>query len=220
MEANLICPKCRAEIPLADVNVATDIALCRQCEKNWSYSELIGDSRLPRVDLQNPPHGAWFHETFPNAFEVGISTRSAAAFVLVPFMCAWSGLSLGGIYGKQFYQHRFDLPESLFGVPFILGTLIMGGLVVMSIFGKITVRVNGDDGVIFWGIGPVGWRRRFNWRDVTGIRLTESNSRRSSVYQQITIDGKKTLNFGIGSNNQRLNFMLAALRRKLRESGR
>ena len=36
-----VCPKCRGAIPLDDVNVATDIALCRRCEQTFAYSELI-----------------------------------------------------------------------------------------------------------------------------------------------------------------------------------
>jgi len=220
METKLLCPKCRAEIPLADVNVTTDIALCRRCEKTWSYSELIGDSRLPNLDLQNPPGGAWFHETAPNAFEVGVTTRSATAFFLVPFMCVWSGFSLGGIYGTQFRQGHFNLSQSLFGIPFILGTLLFGSIAVMTVAGKITVKVNGDDGAIFTGVGPVGWRRKFNWRDVTDIRRTEYYGRRGSVSQQITFDGQKQLNFGSNLGGGRLDFMFAVLRRKWRESGR
>jgi hypothetical protein len=30
MKSAPVCPKCRAEIPLEDVNVSKDIALCRQ----------------------------------------------------------------------------------------------------------------------------------------------------------------------------------------------
>jgi hypothetical protein len=217
MQAKISCPKCRSEIPLDDVNVATDIALCRNCGQTWSYADLIGDN-MADVDLMNPPKGSWYREQPPRRFEIGSSTRSPSAFFLVPFMCVWSGFSLGGIYGSQFTKGHFELGQSLFGIPFILGTLLFGSIAVMSVCGKITVAVDDDEGILFMGVGPIGWRRRFNWRKVTAIKCTESYNRRS-VSQQITFEGEKRLNFGSNLKDERLDFMLGALRKKWRESG-
>ncbi len=220
MGTKIVCPKCRAEIPLEDVNVATDLALCRQCGQTWSYAELINDSKSPDFDSRTPPSGAWFREMPPGGFTVGVSTRSPVAFFLVPFMCVWSGFSLGGIYGTQFHKGQFNFGMSLFGIPFILGTLLFGSIAVMSVCGKVTVTVEGDNGVIFTGVGPIGWRRRFNWRNVSAIRRSEKYGNRGSVSHQITLEGEKRLNFAAGVKDDRLDFMLATLRRKWRESGR
>jgi len=217
MQTKIICPQCHSEIPLEDVNVSTNIALCRLCGQTWSYAELIEDNPTD-FDLMNPPKGAWYRERPPRGFEVGASTRSAVAFFLVPFMCVWSGGSLGGIYGSQLAKRHFSLGESLFGIPFILGTLLFGSIAVMSMCGKVCVTVEGDDGILFMGVGPIGWRRRFNWQKVTSIRRTESYNRRS-LSQQITFEGEKRLNFGSNLKDDRLNFMLTALRKKWRESG-
>lgn len=219
VQQEAICPRCRAEIPLDDINVSKDVALCRACGRTWSYADLIKDDNEYR-DLKNPPSGAWFRETSPRAFEVGVSTRSAIAFFLVPFMCVWSGFSLGGIYGSQFTKGHFELGPSLFGIPFILGTLLFGSIAVMSVCGKVVVNVDGDNGVIFTGVGPIGWRRRFNWRNVSGIRRTERYGNRGSVSQQITFDGEKRLDLAAGVKDERLDFMFAVLREKWRESGR
>ena len=215
----MVCPKCRAEIPLDDVNVATDIALCRQCGQTWSYADLIEDNKISDYLPSAPPGGTWFRETGPRAFEVGVTTRSAIAFFLVPFMCVWSGGSLGGIYGTQFAKGHFDLGQSLFGIPFILGTLLFGSIAVMSVCGKTTVKVDGDEGVIFTGVGAVGWRRRFNWRSVSAIRRTEKTGNRGSTSEQITFEGEKRMNFAAGIKTERLDFLLAILRKKWRESG-
>jgi hypothetical protein len=96
----LICPNCRAEIPLADTNVSTDIALCRHCEKTFSFAELNQDQAVVDVDLSHPPRGVWYRNQ-ANEFEVGATTRSAAGFFLVPFTLVWAGGSMGGIYGTQ-----------------------------------------------------------------------------------------------------------------------
>jgi len=220
MPSKNLCPKCRSEIPLEDVNVATDIALCRQCGQTWSYADLVEENQVEDFNSISPPRGTWFQETPPRRFEVGISTRSPIALFLVPFMAVWSGGSLGGIYGSQIAKGHFNLGMSLFGIPFLLGTLFLGSTALMAVCGKVTVSVDGDDGVIFTGVGPFGWRRRFNWRKVSSIRRTEKSGNRGSVSQQITFEGERQLNFASGAKSERLNFMLAMLRKKWRESSR
>jgi hypothetical protein len=217
--SNITCPKCRTEIPLTDVNVSTDIALCRRCGQTWSYSELVDESKFSKFDPQTTPSGAWLRDSNPRRFEVGVSTRSPIAFFLVPFMCVWSGFSLGGIYGHQIWSRHFDWQQSLFGIPFILGTLLFGSFAVMSVCGKIVVTIDGDEGVVFTGVGPIGSRKRFNWRNVSGIRRTERYGKRGAVTQQITLDGEKQLTFGSGVSDDRFHFLLSTLHRKWRESG-
>ncbi len=220
MQSKLMCPKCRMEIPLDDVNVSKDIALCRQCGQTWSYADLIEDSEISDAVPPTPPRGAWFRENPPRGFVVGVSTRSAIAFFVVPFMCVWSGFSLGGIYGSQIVKRHFQPALSLFGIPFFLGTLFLGSVAIMAVCGKVVVTVDGDNGTIFTGVGPIGWRRRFDWRKVATVRRTESYGSRGAVTQQITFDGEKRLNFAGGIKSERLDFMLAVLRKKWRESGR
>ena len=219
MDTKTICPKCAKEIPLGDVNVATDVALCRRCGQAWSFADLLADARLIPTEHLSPPRGAWLREPGPGEFEVGVSTRSPIAFFLVPFMCVWSGGSLGGIYGTQIAKGHFELAPSLFGIPFFIGTLFLGSLTLMSVFGKVVVKVRGDEGVVFIGVGPVGWSRRFNWRRVSGIRLTEKWGNRGTTSQQITLEGEKRIDFGTGLSNERIDFLFGTLRRKWRESG-
>ena len=218
MRSKLICLKCRSEIPLADVNVSTDIALCRQCGQTWSYADLLADRESADINTMEPPRGAWFNDLSPGTFEVGVSTRSAAALFLVPFMCVWSGFSLGGIYGSQFIKGQFDPKLSLFGIPSVLGTLLFGSIALMTVCGKVVVKVDGENGTVFTGVGPIGWRRRFNWRGVSAVRCTESHGRRGSVSKHVRFEGEKSLAFATGVKDERLNFMLAVLRRKWQES--
>ena len=162
MSAKILCPRCRTEISLEDGNVSKDLALCRQCGQTWSYADLNEESKVSNFVPSEPPSGAWYWETGPRTFEIGATTRSSLAIFLVPFMCVWSGGSLGGIYGTQIAKRHFELGISLFGIPFLLGTLLFGSVAMMSLCGKVTVKVDDDDGVIFTGVGPIGWRRRFS----------------------------------------------------------
>jgi hypothetical protein len=219
VNGKIICPACHSAISLNDVNVSTDIALCRRCDQIWSYAELNEESKMSGFTPSAPPAGTWYQETGPQSFVVGSTTRSAVAFFLVPFMCVWSGFSLGGIYGSQIIKREFNLTSSLFGIPFVLGTILFGSIAVMSVCGKVAVRATGDKGIIFMGVGPIGWRRRFNWRKITAIRKTDRVGSRGSTFEQITFEGEKRLNFAAGIKTERLDFMLAVLRKKWRESG-
>ena len=210
MVSKPLCPKCRKEIPLDDVNVAKDIALCRRCGESWAFSDLLESVSARSVDLANPPRGAWFVRHPPLGFEVGASTRSGAALFLIPFLCVWSGFSLGGIYGSQIHKRQFDLMNSLFGIPFLLGTAVLSSLALMSICGKVVVRVAGDEAVIFVGVGPIGWRRRCNWRKVSSIKRTEKLNN-GNTSQRLTIEGEKRIDFGTGLKSERQDFMLGAL---------
>ena len=64
-------------------------------------------------------------------------------------MLVWSGASLGGIYGTQIIDREFDLIQSLFGIPFILGSLLFWTLALMAIWGKVEITLNNKGGKIF-----------------------------------------------------------------------
>jgi hypothetical protein len=209
------CPACHQPIPLVDVNVATDVALCRSCEKPFSYAEILERATRGGVDLNRPPAGARFERSM-RGFEVTATTRSIFALFIVPFMCVWSSGALGGIYGRQLREGRFDLGQSLFGLPFLLGTLVFGGVALMTIAGKVQVQVEGDEGSVFTGVGPVGWRRRFDWSEIRAVYLSQKSGRRGSS-EQITLEGQTQINFGIGLSSERRYFLLSALRQMLRE---
>lgn len=138
--------------------------------------------------ISNPPKGTWYergiHETV-----FGASTRSPIAIFLIPFMCAWSGLSLGGIHGSQIKKGEFDLTMSLFGLPFLIGTIILGSVVLMSLFGKVEVTL-GQKSKVFLGVGPIGWSRYFDWHSIKTIREELSNFRRNGRAQMgIVLEG-------------------------------
>ena len=215
MRVKLACPKCQAEIPPADFNVATDIALCRHCEETYSFAELSQERAAAEVDIARPPRGAW-HRSQGNEFEVGSVSRSGIAFFLVPFTLFWSGLSLGGIYGSQIAKGQFNLEQSLFGLPFLIGTMILVPVTLMTIFGKVVVRGSGDQGGVFIGVGPVGWTKKFRWSEVRLARMSltkwKQNHRTLPV---IELDGPKPVRFGSQLSEARREFMLAVLRRRV-----
>ena len=211
-----ICPKCQNAFPPEQVNAGTDAAYCPLCAEAYRLSELIEAGQSAEGDLGEPPRGAWFQAGI-NEWEVGATTRSPAAFFLVPFMGVWSGCSLGGIYGGQIMRGRFDPFMSVFGLPFVAGTLLFGSIAVMTVCGHIRLRVRGDDAEAFAGVGAIGWRRRFAWPDIT--KITDGASRVNHSGQRsggISLQGNgRVINFATGVTEERRQFLMAVLRRML-----
>jgi hypothetical protein len=209
------CPKCRADVPPANVNVAADTVWCAGCSEAFALSDLVGkrDDPVGEAPIEvppEPPRGAWFEKNF-DGWEVGATTRSPIAFFLVPFMCVWSGGSLGGIYGTQIANGQFSLGMSLFGIPFLLGTLLFGSIALMAVCGKIVVRVREERGEVFTGVWRFGWRRRFDPEGIRRVYENEKPGRRGSS-SEIVLEGDERITLGSGLNENRRYFMLQVLR--------
>jgi hypothetical protein len=214
------CPSCRATIGMDDINVSTDLALCRVCGKTFSFSAIAGGSAAEGPDLAAPPAGAWF-EQLPDGFRVGASTRSWMALFLVPFACVWSGISLTGIYGKQITSGQLDIGSSIFGLPFLIGTFFLVGMCLMTVAGKTEITRSGDRLSLFSGVGPIGWTRNYQWSDFSNVR---EDSRRNGINWNrqgqiaVLLEGKRRAAFGSMWNEERRYFVLSALRKMLRDS--
>lgn len=115
------------------------------------------------------PKGAICESTF-EGFRIECSTRSAQAFFLVPFTLAWAGISLGGIYGRQLTSSAFNLGESLFGIPFVIGSFFLIGKTLSSIFGVVRFELKGDTLYYFSGLQPLGKRQQIDWRSLQSAR--------------------------------------------------
>jgi hypothetical protein len=211
----LSCPKCGVQIPIEEVNIAKDLARCTRCAQIYPASQLL--ELDDGVQLDAPPSGARFSRG-ADGFVVEATTRSPIAVFLVPFMCVWSGGSIVGIYGGQIKSGEFSLGMSLFGLPFLIMGGMLWGMALMAIAGKVRVRVRGDQGEIFTGVGLFGFRRRFSWNGVRRISRSNASTRYpGSNASALEIEGREAQIFGTGLNAQRQAFMHSVLRKMLAE---
>lgn len=211
------CPNCDAQMNPEDVNVGADTAFCRKCDEAFALSKLIHMEEAAAVDLDHPPKGAWFERTF-DGFTVGATTRHPAAFFIVPFMCVWSGGSLGGIYGSQIATGNYSVILSLFGIPFLLFSILFWAIALMTVCGRVVLKVEGTAGGILTGVGSIGRKKLFNWLDVSGVR--EQQARADSPGHQgakIVLEGKERVEFGKMLRQERRYFIVQVLRKMLAE---
>lgn len=211
MKMKIQCPKCKSIVPSDQINVSTDLAFCPNCSEGFKISESIDLGEINETVLDNPPKGAWFRQEYDKVI-LGASTRSPIALFLVPFMCVWSGGALGGIYGSQIAKGEFDLESSLFGIPFILGSMIFWSFALMAVCGKVELSI-GRESSIFVGVGKLGWTRKFDWSDVQTIReQTTSFHYPGGHNAAIFLEGKKRIKFGTSLNEGRRFFILNSLK--------
>ncbi|MGB3463864.1 MAG: hypothetical protein WBA74_01280 [Cyclobacteriaceae bacterium] len=165
--------------------------------------------------LANPSKGTWFRYGIRYLF-IGASTKSAAAFFLVPFMAIWSAGSISSIYGKQIVNNYFDPILSLFGLPFLAASLFFGFLAAMTIAGKVEVKLDKHGGEVFTGIGKIGLKKKFNWEEIRFVRLdTNKTNSRGYAMKNIVLTGKREISFGSGLSDSRRQFIYEALKQLL-----
>ena len=206
------CPKCNTPISIENINIQENIAKCTSCQNIFKASEGL-DTSDSKFNMNQPPSGAWYEQT-PSETIIGATTRSAMALFLIPFVCVWSGLSIGSIYGSQIANQEFSLFESLLGLPFLIGTLFLLKMVLMSIFGKVEIHTNRQGGTIFTGIGAIGKKQTFLWREVS--KIDNGISRpwfQRNDQEAIVIEGATSLIFGVDLNQERRYYILSALKK-------
>jgi hypothetical protein len=107
--------------------------------------------------------------------------------------------------GEVFFLCIFLIPFVLIGLAMFLG-------VITSLVGRIEVMLNGDDGVIRSGFGPINWTRRFEASKVKkvakGITSYQTNGRSKPLIQ---IDADRTIKFGSMLPDERRTWMTDVL---------
>ena len=236
-----VCPKCRRAIPPEDVNVGNDIAYCRSCNLSNRLSELTFDSEIGGdMDVNRPVAGTWYRSD-GLGMVVGASNRNlATAAAMLFFTLFWNGIvSVFVLVATSGTLHHFGIPvPSWFPAPKMNGEVMNSGMLIFlwlfltpfitigivtaltvfnCLFGRTEVRVNGTQGTAFTGIGPLGWRKRFDPTQVRKVAIRESTNNKGQNTSCIVIearDGKQTKIASMLSDERR-KFLLVALRKAL-----
>ena len=202
----LKCPNCANLFATDPVTVETDIVFCPDCKEVYKISELMAcEPEVIEFGIANAPHGAWFRKNF-DGWTLGSTLRSGGAFLLIPFMCAWSWYTLK-VYGIQIAEGKFNLGLSLIGLPFLAVNVVLVALTLMAFFGKVTVSVERDAGRVFTGVGSIGWTRRFAWSEIHAIEDRDTGSTFAVV-----LVGNDRLKFRIAPDEKSREYVVQTLR--------
>lgn len=237
-----ICPRCQRPIPDGDFHVAKDLAYCRACQESFSFADLMEEAELEvGLDVRHPPEGAWYRSEGADTV-AGVSLRSLSrAGGALAIALFWNGIvsvfvciALSGtlhLLGVPL-PVWFPAPTSekgapglgmlcflwLFLTPFIVVGLTMIWGVLAHLVGKVEVRVGKTEGTIFTGLGPLGWKRRFDPRQVESVKLVNEQSRKgqSQTCIQMALWSGKNIKIGGLLWGERQKFLAAVLGRMVR----
>jgi len=222
-----ICPNCSADIPPDEINVGQNVAYCRACDTVHQLSELADAERVTVSGTQDPPAGAWIRDDGRD-IRVGATTRSlgtAGFFVL--FSGFWNSIVavfLVGAVGSLLGYKNVPASSSgssvfvlLFMIPFVIVGLVTAFIALMAIFGRVEVRIGHEFASVTTGIGPFGWKRRFDATRVSDVTIrTANSSTNGKPDRHIVIDAAdKTVKLGSVLSKARRRWMAGALSRLL-----
>jgi hypothetical protein len=215
------CPFCQSAISPDDVNVSTDLALCRNCGKTSSFAEVAGVDGIPADVLEHPPKGIRTMRNSRGDRKIVYRRISPILLFLVPFTAVWSGGSLLGIYGSQFRKGEFDLAQSLFGLPFLFGSLVLFVAIAYLAFGRWEIVLQKGMGSVFAGVGSLGWRRRFEYDRSTRVSLRMTNVEVNDVRQQgiCVRTGENEFVFGTLIKEEAKQYIVASIRQSIADDG-
>lgn len=239
------CPQCRNEIPEADINVSTDLVLCRRCDITHPFSKLVAHRDLSaELNTSKPPSGVW-ERTTARGVAYGVSHRSfLGALGALAIGLFWNGivsvfvvinlsstLTLLGFTVPEWFPAPIMNDETmgwgmtlflwLFLTPFLVIGAGFIGAFFMTIAGRTEVRINASEGRIFTGVGPLGWPRKFAPHEVHQVSLSDSRWRDSDgdrhTKQEIVLEMNNgdLLKFGSGMKDERRTYLAALLQRTL-----
>lgn len=193
--------------------MAKDLVLCRACGKTWTFSLVNATRELKDISLDNPPKGVRVETDYEGGTKIIYKRASPIAFFFVIFTAIWGGGSMFGIYGSQFRKGHFSVGESLFGLPFLFGTIVLCSLTAFFLFGRWEIKVRGREGSVFVGVGGLGWRRPFTCGPDARVALEMSSVRVNNQQQEAIIlqQGNETIiSFGAAITNREVKLYIAA----------
>lgn len=179
------CPKCGCEVGMGNINVKKDILLCSSCGETSRFSEIVDlereaeeeDSSRRLLNSNPPKHLKVISDPTDMTGRISLIYRkfSPMAFFFIPFTCVWSGFSMTAIYGSQIASGKFDLRLSLFGLPFLVGSIVLVSVCLFCLFGKRVLTLERGNGKYFFGVGFIGIFKRFTYDRQTKVREGETS---------------------------------------------
>ena len=95
------CLHCNTVISLDDVNVASDLALCRGCGRTMKFSEIAPMAGAAEVDELHPPKGVRLEESVIHGQTIIYKKISPIVYFLIPFTAVWSGGRCSGSMARR-----------------------------------------------------------------------------------------------------------------------
>lgn len=238
------CTSCQGKLGTESINIAEGVALCPSCGTLSRLSELIDNTPAKPEVVNNPPRGCTITDMV-DKMRVRVSTRSVGGAAGLLFFCLfWNGivsvfvlLAISGLYsnlvgpvpdsfpGPDMGEDPMGLGMSIFLciflIPFVTVGAIVFGALLLSLIGRVDIDIAPDKASVRTAIGPLGWTRRFDPRQAKKVMIGRSKIETNGEHKPlIEIQADRTVRFGSGLSEQKLEWLQAVLKSLLLGSGR
>ncbi|RCS56157.1 hypothetical protein DTL42_00060 [Bremerella cremea] len=220
----LQCPQCETELPADKMDINSNEAVCPRCGERSSISELLGKkpeavatAEIPEgFDLRQPPPGVRY-ENDVLGWQITATIRSWTGYFIAIFTVVFALSTLVIFFGLESAEGDSEYAQIFLGIPFVIATLFLAGSAVLLLFGKTVIHsdaMDQDIGLVFFGVGPLGWKSRFRWSEVKRIEETDSGAEMNDKpMKQITLFcDRGDVHFGTLLSAERRRYILFALR--------
>jgi hypothetical protein len=210
------CSACGAALAMDDVNVSADVGLCRACGRSGSFLMESSVPVLSDEEIARPPKRISLHRDFGDALSIVVRPKKGLLLFLLPFTAFWSGGSMAGIYVVPLLRGEFDWKAGLFGLPFLLGTVLLVSIILYLLFGKTTVTLKKGLVTLHTGVFGRGRTKELVCEKGTVVTLEPSSYRVNNVRQSevVVSSGGKQLRFGAASlSDEGKRYVAGVLRR-------
>jgi|GEM_PF-2474005 len=201
MDNTYHCQNCGAVIPLEDVNVSSDIALCRTCGKTMPFSGLVPISGSS-VDLQHPPAGVCIVDDPFKGITITYRKFSPSMLLLFPMAAGFLGATIFLLFGFHIYKYKFDIERTIMAIPFLAGTVFLSTVALFHLLGSWRITITRDQLTVVMKVSPLSWTRRLACDRSAQVRMFLPSIRVSGGMNSTTQDlvqvecQGKTLDFG------------------------
>lgn len=215
------CPDCRAVIAHDDMNIKEGVAVCSRCGKISRLIDLVEEfdsADYSRLLYEKPPRGIKLVRDKMNPMgEVTLTYRriNPAVLFLIPFTAIWSGFSMTALYiAPLLNEGTIPIVQALFGIPFLLGTIILLVSIFSMLFGKRILTLSNGKGTYAFKVFGIGRTKHVELNRSTRIENTETNYQvNNRSLPQITItNGSKRVNMFAGLRYDAMDYIIALLR--------
>jgi hypothetical protein len=210
------CPNCGKPLPLDDVNVAQDVALCRACGYRGAFLGALSVPPMTDEEMARPPKRVSLRRGFDDSLTITCRPKKTALLFLIPFTALWSGVSMTGIYIVPLATGQFDWKMGLFGLPFLIGTIGFLFAILFTLFGATKVTLAKGRVQVFMGVFGLGRTREMECGKGTTVTIEKSGYRVNDVPQPevVLTSGETKFKFGaMGLSNDIQTYVAAVLRR-------
>ncbi len=160
------------------------------------------------------PAGINYSEA-PDGFSIECSTRSAEAFLLIPFATLWSGIVLGSFSGA-ITRDAFEISSLLFGIFALVASAFLLRDALMSVAGQVCFELQGDTLHYFSGIQPIGKTRAYDWTAIDSVsEQIDSIVKRRKKRWAIYLDGNERAVVGPALSAPHRYFVVQVLNEQL-----